>query len=484
MLPDSIDTKFGFALAPLQLDAARRHTADLGSKHAGSSREDLEYLRPVYLGGGYSPQAWDRTLHLVPAATPRSSYSQPLAGGEPGQELPTDTYEQLAHEPKAAEKMPFFQDRVPPQRGPFRIGDASALSTSTTSPPTLVWERLVPHNRSKRHDAKVIVGAHGLGFCKETFLPLLDRLVEAQQDDHGIAEVWLVDALGHGMTAIYNASTIRAVDPQQLLSSQHRIVDSNDYARDLLQFCTFYLPAALDTASRGESIPLILPFSAPRLPARQLVGIGHSFGATSLLQLCVHLPDVFESLCVVEPILVREPLVEKATRVPLARFTLMKPDEWPSRAAASDSFVKDRMLSAWDARVRSAFVAGALFPIEAQSPTRGHGTDQGSVQRCCDRVAEALCVRGNRPGIQLATHTLGYVPPAVKVLYISCAKPLLLPIEEVQTTAKRNIPNLVFETLNGSHSLPLESPDAIADSIRSTLLWQPSSGSAAFVSKL
>lgn len=464
MLLVSIDTKFGYALAPLQLDAARRHSAELSSRHAGANGDKMDHLKPQYLDGGYTPQAWHRTIHLVPAATPRSSYSQPLAGGEPGEELPAGTYEQLAKKPKAVEKMPFFQDRVPPQPGDFRIGDASASTALFKPPPTLVWERLVPHKRSTRLDAKVIVGVHGLGFCKETFLPLLDGLVNrAGDDDHGIAEVWLVDALGHGATAIYNSSSIRSIDAQELLSSQHRVVDSNDYARDLLQFLTCYVPDALEATLQGSALPTILPFSPPRIPRQKVVGLGHSFGATSLLQLCVHLPHLFESICAVEPILVRDALVDKATRIPLARFTLLKPDEWPSRAAASESFAQDRMLSAWDPRVRAAFTAGALFPANSDASV-------GAVQRCCNRVAEALCVRGNRPGVQLATHTLGYIPDTVKILYISCAKPLLLQLEEVQTTAQDNIPNLVFETLKGSHGLPLESPDAIADSVRQSLL--------------
>lgn len=473
MLPELIETPFGHALAPLQLAAARQHSAELSRKHGdgANSADTLQRLKPRYLEQGYQPQGWNRTLHLVPAATPRSSYSHPLAGGSPGQELPATTYQDLARDPKLAEKMPFFQDRVPPQSGAFRIGDNStqqgSSSASHSPPPTLVWERLVPKQPSRRADAKVIVAAHGLGFCRETWLPLLDDLAASNKRDHAIAEAWLVDALGHGSTAIYNASSIRSTDPQVLLSNQHRIVDSNDYARDLLQFLTCYLPSALESTSQQDApLPTVLPFSPPSLPPRRLVGLGHSFGATSLLQLCVHLPELFESICAVEPILVREPLVDKAARIPLAKFTLFKADQWPSLHAASQAFAKDRMLSAWDPRVRSAFVAGGLYPINAASDA---DAGQDGVQRCCDRICEALCIRGNRPGIQLATHTLRHIPSSVKILYISCAKPLLLPLQEVQDVAKSNIPNLVFEALKGSHSLPLESPHVVADSIRRSL---------------
>lgn len=475
MLPEHIETPFGFALAPLQLAAARQHTAQLSSKHGSSScsHEELHHLEPQYLETGYRPHGWHRTLHLVPAAAPRSSYSHPLAGGDARSELPAGTYQDLVRDPKLAETLPFFQDRVPPQSGAFRIGDdTEGKQPVAEAQPTLIWERLVPERPSKRADAKVMVAAHGLGFCKETWLPLLDRLVTSSQDgDHGIAEVWLVDALGHGMTAVYNASTIRSTDAQTLLSCHHRIVDSNDYARDLLQFLTCYLPGALNLARRGSDFPTVLPFSRPSLPSRPIIGLGHSFGATALLQVGVHLPDVFESICVVEPILVREALVEKASRIPLARFTLLKQDEWPSRSAASEAFAKDRMLSAWDARVRSAFVAGGLFPTSSNASSKKLGeVTQDSVQRCCNRVSEALCIRGNRPGIQLATHTLRHLPSRIKVLYISCAKPLLLPRQEVESTARSNIPNLVFETIEGSHSLPQELPDAIADSISRSLL--------------
>lgn len=474
MLPEYIDTGFGHALAPLQLSAARQHTQMLSRKHGESGTDVLEHLKPHYLDEGYQPRGWHRSIHLVPAATPRSSYSHPLAGGVSQDELDSGTYDRLARSPKEAEKMPFFQDREPPQPGHFRLGtDDDQSDPDPSAIPTLIWERLVPHRRSRKADAKVVVAAHGLGFCKETWLPLLDQLIASDHDDHGIAEVWLVDALGHGMTAVYNASSIHCIDSQQLLSSTHRIVDSNDYARDLLQFLTCYLPSALESTRHEAAAPLptVLPYAAPRSPARRLVGIGHSFGATSLLQSCVHLPDLFESLCVVEPILVREALADGARRVPLAKLTLLKPDEWPSRSAAMKSFAKDRMLSTWDTRVQSAFAAGALCPIQTQTSQSNQGSaNEGQVQRCCNRVCEALCIRGNRPGIQLATQTLRYVPHHVRVLYISCAKPLLLPLQEVEQTARTNIANLVFEAHNGSHGLPLEHPNTIANSIRNSLL--------------
>ncbi|PWN54245.1 alpha/beta-hydrolase [Violaceomyces palustris] len=465
-LPESIQTPFGYALAPVNLTAASQHSARLGGdERLEATVKDL--LQPVYLADGYQPRGWQRSTHLIPAATPRSCYSQPLAGGSPLPELGPGTHHSLSQDPKLAEKMPFFQDRQPPQPGPFRIGihppQGGKEESGSIRPPSLVVERLLPTRGSRNPKAKVIVAVHGLGSCKETFLPLLDRLVrkgeeeEEEAEDHGIHQIWLIDALGHGMTSILNGGS--KTSPDDLLSCQNRIVDSNDYARDLLLFLTCYLPGALE-ASRGSPLGPALAYSPPRLASRKVIGLGHSFGATSLLQLGVHLPDLFESICVIEPILIRDALVEKGRKIPLARFTLMKKASWSSREEARRDLVKDRTSSSWDPRVRDAFVAGALC----------QGRKEEEVDRCCDRVAEALCIRGNRPGIQLATGTLRHLPSRVKVLYISCSKPLLSPLEEVRSVAEGQIANLDFETLDGSHSLPQEMPDTIADLVRSSLI--------------
>lgn len=105
----------------------------------------------------------------------------------------------------------------------------------------------------------------------------------------------------------------------------------------------------------------------------------------------------------------------------------------------------------WHPSVRDAFAAGMIIESTSQP---------GSVERCADKVAEALSIRGNRPGMQISQY-LHCLPVRLSVLFISAHKPLLLPLEEIFHTAQ-SIPNLHFEVMTGSHNLPHEKPIEIA----------------------
>jgi pimeloyl-ACP methyl ester carboxylesterase len=455
LLNEPISTPFGYALAPLDLRAAQQATQALFSD------TKIRIPRPTYSNEGYQSTSWKRTSFLIPAASPRSSYSKPLCGGEKEDELPEGTYERLAEDAKVANEMPFFGQRQVPLSGTYNVGSEGGSSTSSQSntTPTLVVERLVPVQASKKSNPRVLLLAHGLGYCKETFLPMVDRFV--QDPNHNIDQVWLVDALGHGLTSQCNP----AKSKEELLSSQHRVVDSNDYARDMLLLLTCYLPRILPDK---DSIPSseVLSYCSPRLTSHKIVAIGHSFAGTAMLQISIHLPQLFESIAVIEPIILHDSIFDKAVRVPLAQFTLMKRDKWSSRSAARQDFEKDRMTATWDPRVLDCFVAGALV----QQP----GGTNDAVERCCDRVAEALCIRGNVPGTQLGNGTLNFVSPKVKVLYVSSQKPMLTTLDHVKQLAEQ-VPTLDFQVIKGSHSLPQEQPDLLADMIARSLLQEKNS---------
>lgn len=453
LLNEPISTPFGYALAPLDLTAAQQTTRALVSD------SKARIPRPTYLKERYQSTSWKRTSFLIPAASPRSSYSEPLCGGGKEDELPQGTYERLAKDPKIANQMPFFGQRQRPLPGTYTIGTQGSGATSSrdgVSSPALVVERLVPVQASKKSDRKVLFLAHGLGYCKETFLPMLDQFI--QDPNHNIDQVWLLEALGHGLTSQCNPAKCK----EELLSAHHRIVDSNDYARDMLLLLTCYLPQVLHDKDSTPSSN-VLPYCSPRLTDHRIVAIGHSFAGTAMLQVSIHLSDLFESIAVIEPIILHDSIFDKAVRVPLAQFTLMKRDKWPSRSAAREDLAKDRLTASWDPRVLDCFVAGALV--------QQSGEASEAVERCCDRIAEALCIRGNVPGTQLGNGTLKFVSPRVKVLYVSSPKPMLTSLDHVKQLAEQ-IPTLDFQVIKGSHSLPQEQPDLLADFIIRSLLQQ------------
>lgn len=61
----------------------------------------------------------------------------------------------------------------------------------------------------------------------------------------------------------------------------------------------------------------------------------------------------------------------------------------------------------------------------------------------------------------------------VKVLYISAHKPMMSTLDNVKHLAEQ-IPKLDFQLVKGSHNLPQEQPELIADMIAKSLLQEGS----------
>ncbi|PWY99922.1 alpha/beta-hydrolase [Testicularia cyperi] len=438
--PKQIDTGFGYSLAPIDLQAAH---------HAAERLHHLSINPPApqYPAGSSHGSDFHRSSFTIPLAYPRSTYSEPLAGGEQLSELLPGTHEILSQNPRAVDACHYVPVKVEPTPGlytPFVRGgtDPSQLRKRRV----LVVERMIPKRASRSPDAKILLLAHGLGFSKECFVPILDEIIRRQPYD--IEEVWMIDTLGHGMSAVVN----RQLDEPSPLEYTDRCIDCNDLSRDILQFICCFMPS---TSTKTPVEPSrTLDFHLPRLPRKRIVGIGHSFGGAALHQAAHHFPDLFDSVILVESILSTFQQVERIHAVPLARYTLMKKDRWNTREEARAEADQDKHMRLWHPSVRDAFAAGNLTESLTQP---------GTVERSADKVAEALSIRGNRPGVQVSQY-LHCLPARLPVLFVSAHKPLLLPLEEIFHTAQ-SIPNLHFEVMTGTHNLPHEKPHQIAERI-------------------
>ncbi|KAL2059537.1 hypothetical protein ABVK25_000830 [Lepraria finkii] len=106
-----------------------------------------------------------------------------------------------------------------------------------------------------------------------------------------------------------------------------------------------------------------------RMP-RPIVGIAHSMGSAQLVQLSLIHPLLFHSLALIEPV-----IQAAAPAGPnVALFSSFRPDLWPSRHAAEESFRKNKVFQRWDSRALDKYLQyglretpTALYPQESKN---------------------------------------------------------------------------------------------------------------------
>ncbi|KAJ9151339.1 Peroxisomal membrane protein LPX1 [Pleurostoma richardsiae] len=188
-----------------------------------------------------------------------------------------------------------------------------------------------------------VIGAHANGFVKELYEPLWeDLLTEARRKGFNIRSIWIADVAAQGDSGVLNEHEL-GNDPSWL-----------DHARDLLHMTNVF---------RAE------------MP-RPLIGIGHSFGANVIVNLALMHPRLLSSLVLLDPVLSRF-----EAQGPWYGFGYMKAsagrrDLWPSRGAAAEAVMRNRVYAAWDPRAVTALVTHgfrdtptALYPGEQGKTT-------------------------------------------------------------------------------------------------------------------
>jgi pimeloyl-ACP methyl ester carboxylesterase len=113
------------------------------------------------------------------------------------------------------------------------------------------------------------------------------------------------------------------------------------------------------------------------------LGIGHSFGGAALLTAAAHCPDLFESLLLLDPVLIGElprPHVPKGIDpgVHLAERTRRRRAVWPSRAEALEAWENHAFYVAWTPEARQLFARWGL-----------RDRPDGQVELKCPPAAEA-----------------------------------------------------------------------------------------------
>ncbi|KAK5111776.1 hypothetical protein LTR62_004696 [Meristemomyces frigidus] len=170
-------------------------------------------------------------------------------------------------------------------------------------------------------DDVTILASAGIGFPKELYEVLFEHLLTAANHLRWrIRSIWIVDASNQGASGVLN---------ERILGDEP---SSFNQARDMLHMIN---------AFRSDFVPPI-------------VGLGHSMGATSLLQLSLIHPRLLASLVLFDPILgsVGEEFANMFYR------NSLRPDLWHSPGEAEEYF--RQLWKKWDPRVTELWMQYGL----------------------------------------------------------------------------------------------------------------------------
>ena len=131
-------------------------------------------------------------------------------------------------------------------------------------------KQYIPQDSQESPSAVTVIGAHANAFPKELYEPMWEDLCRLLQSrGQPVRSVWMADVTHQGASGNLNAGQL-GNDPSW-----------NDHARDLL---------------------LMINQFRDKLP-RPLVGIGHSMGAVTLVNLSLLHPRLLSALILIDPVI-------------------------------------------------------------------------------------------------------------------------------------------------------------------------------------
>ncbi|RLN46155.1 hypothetical protein BBJ29_005772 [Phytophthora kernoviae] len=190
--------------------------------------------------------------------------------------------------------------------------------------------------------------AHGGGFCKESWEPIMRRLKASPLLKGAVNTRFMsFDFKYHG------SNRDESVEPQVDLSNplSPRV----------------HHPAADLTAWTSAQVLQEVHALKDNSVDTPLIGIGHSMGASAMWNTEVQHPGTFDGLILFEPVF--GPLNSDAVTSFLVSITLKREPSWPIRAAAEEHLRNFRNFAAWDPECLDAYMKGALIEEEPEGRT-------------------------------------------------------------------------------------------------------------------
>ncbi|KAG7387077.1 hypothetical protein PHYPSEUDO_014731 [Phytophthora pseudosyringae] len=208
--------------------------------------------------------------------------------------------------------------------------------------------------------AVTLVFAHGCGFSKEMWAPVLGRLKELSVVQRVETEFVSFDFPYHGSRPDPELAETLKLDTSSRKAPRVRGGEFDDVK-------SFYLKTMPEQVA-----------ALRRMPTDFLVGVGFSMGSGALWAMEVAHPGTFDALILFEPAMDTKTPRTAAVCSYLVATTLRRPSSWPSRAAAEEYFRTSEAFASWDPEVLAAHLSGGL----------SDQTD-GSVVLACDPRLEA-----------------------------------------------------------------------------------------------
>ncbi|KAH9988119.1 Alpha/beta hydrolase family-domain-containing protein [Russula compacta] len=223
-----------------------------------------------------------------------------------------------------------------------------------------------PGFESTDADAATLILAHATSFHKELWEPVLEELfaqVAISPEENSpvlkIRDAWAIECPNHGESAILNEET--------LLSGYTPIFSWEEYAR------------AIHLILNGFGKGIDVDFNS-----RNLVGVGHSMGASAIILTRTMHPVVpLSSAILVEPMFVH-PDYHKGAHKFLVEGAVKRRDVWSSREEAHKLF-RERSFKSWDPRCIDLQVRYGLREL----PTSTYPDKTQGVTLSCTKVQEA-----------------------------------------------------------------------------------------------
>ncbi|KAH7912511.1 Alpha/beta hydrolase fold-1 [Hygrophoropsis aurantiaca] len=246
-------------------------------------------------------------------------------------------------------------------------------------------------------DALTLVFAHATGFHKEHWEPTIEDLfrlfsqTQAQgHDGHRkvkIREMWSIDAPNHGDAAILNEKTLRWGYEQAFFWE--------DYGRGIHAFLT------------GLGTGIDVDFSK-----HNLVGIGHSMGAISIMLSTTYQPPLtYSSIHLIEPMIMGQQWSIFGNF--LQKGAMNRRDIWPNIEEAYQIMKGRPSWKSWDERILRMYVNHGLRPL----PTLEYPNSLDGVTLKCAKQQESATF-GDYKSRVLAYNLLPHLAKCIPIHFV------------------------------------------------------------------
>ncbi|OSD08149.1 alpha beta-hydrolase [Trametes coccinea BRFM310] len=381
---------------------------------------------------GFAPaEGWGVSTHLFPAAFPR---------------CPSDVWvAPPSHETREEQKTRIVATvtRLSALKEAQEAGRDSRPSRGEVL--WMVANRYTPKH-APRHFGLTLVLLHGIGCHKETWEPVLERLLALRSSykvDLPINEIWALECVQHGDSGLLNEAVLGDT------------FDSAEYARDFTNFLLYYLPRE-PVGNLPQNLSRLCDAEAcsrmgSGIAGRTIVGIGHSVGACSLVCPAVEYPNLFSALIFVESYTVPEFTRHLDAHRNKETLSFRRHWLWNSREEAIRDLTQNPYYREWHPKALEAFVQHAL--------TR---TPDGRVRTKTHPVLESTMLFERRV-IYETWELLDKIHPSIAMHWVlggKSARPGSQAIQ-AQTSFRRaaNSTNDYHPELD--HMLPQQAPDTL-----------------------